>query len=115
MKNGTIKFVLKSKPNPNEYHYLLVVKSYTGKLWESFSPWVGYGDNAKEAQNEILEMMQDGKYIKQAIDNILSDNPGVDAHGNPIFCNARDSFKEKYNAQTLHPLFPNILKNFGLK
>ncbi len=115
MKNGTTKFILKSKPNFGEYQYIVLVKSYSGNLWESFDAWVGYGNNSKEAKNNIIEMMQDGPYIKQAIDNILSDTPGKDINGNPIFLKARGYFIEKYDFANTHPLFSGILANFGLK
>ena len=111
MQNGQIKFILTSKPNPDEYEYSVVIKSYSGKLWESCSHWTAYAKNSKDAKSQIISNMQESG---QLVDDILSDIEKFDASDNPYFIPAREYYKNKYDPSPLHPVFSKILSGFGM-
>lgn len=80
-----VKFILsrkiKSITNSSEYVYLIEVTSITGNKYTTCDTWHGYGINAKEAKQMILDRIAQTQSIDYVMDDIIINNP----HGTPYF------------------------------
>lgn len=79
-----IKFILSktigAKEN-KEYVYLIEVISETGKRYQTYSEWNGYGSSAKEAKQQILNNISQTQAIDYILENIIINNQ----HQTPYF------------------------------